>query len=102
MGEWKRICQRLQFSPREADIVDGLLARMDVPDIAAVLKIAVGSVRARLQDVYRKLGVHSRDQLVVHVLEAHLERCSASDGTPNVAAHVKPRKSGRASTTAPE
>ena len=76
--EWERISQRLRFSPREAEVVECLLLRMDDPEIAARFDLAVRTVRFHLERIYSKTEVHSRDQVLARVVEAHCERCCVS------------------------
>lgn len=53
-----------QLSSRERQIVELLLASRRVPGIAATLGISPHTVRNHLKAVFRKLGVHSQEELL--------------------------------------
>jgi len=57
-----------ELSPRERQIVDALMAGQDVSHVAQTFHISEHTVRNHVKSIYRKLGVHSRSELVRRVL----------------------------------
>lgn len=57
-----------ELSPRERQIVDTLMAGQDVGHVAQTFRISEHTVRNHIKSIYRKLGVHSRAELVRRVL----------------------------------
>ena len=55
------------LTARESEIVDLLAAGKTNAEIAELLWIAPGTVRKHLENVYEKLGVHSRTAAVAMV-----------------------------------
>jgi DNA-binding CsgD family transcriptional regulator/PAS domain-containing protein len=51
---------RVALSPRELDVMRCVAAGKSNPEIARILWVAPGTVRKHLDNVYEKLGVHSR------------------------------------------
>ena len=74
--EWHAIVRTLGLSPREADVVDGILHDRDSQEIAARLGLSPRTVRFHLEHVYQKLGVTRRHQIVLRVFAGHLGRCT--------------------------
>lgn len=58
-GPWER------FSPREQDIIEGLLQAQSVKDIAAELHLTVNTVKDYVKTIYQKAGVHSSRALLL-------------------------------------
>lgn len=58
-GPWER------FSPREQDIIEGLLQAQSVKDIAAQLHLTVNTVKDYVKTIYQKAGVHSSRALLL-------------------------------------
>ncbi|MDR1184884.1 MAG: LuxR C-terminal-related transcriptional regulator, partial [Coriobacteriales bacterium] len=56
-----------QLTPRESDVAYLLVAGYTVGAIAQRLGISAGTVRKHMANIYGKLGVHSRTQLVLHM-----------------------------------
>ena len=56
-----------RLTNRESEIVDLLAAGKTNAEIAELLWIAPGTVRKHLENVYEKLGVHSRTAAVARV-----------------------------------
>ena len=52
------------FTPRQRQLVDGLLRGDRVPQIARELEISQSTARNHLSPVYRKLGVRSQQELI--------------------------------------
>lgn len=57
-----------ELSPRERQIVDTLMAGQDVGDVAHAFHISEHTVRNHIKSIYRKLGVHSRAELIRRIL----------------------------------
>ncbi len=53
-----------RLSPREAEVLDQLLAGHRVTSIATELEVSEHTVRNHLKSMFRKLGVHSQAELV--------------------------------------
>lgn len=58
-GPWER------FSPRERDIIEGLLQAQSVKDIATQLHLTVNTVKDYVKTIYQKAGVHSSSALLL-------------------------------------
>lgn len=54
-----------QFSPRERDVIVGLMARKRAKEIAAELGIAECTVRNHLRRIYCTVDVHSAGALIL-------------------------------------
>ncbi len=53
------------FSSREKEIFDMLLSNLSVKEIAYTLKLSYSGVNFHVKNIYRKLGVHNRAELLV-------------------------------------
>jgi DNA-binding CsgD family transcriptional regulator len=60
------------LSPRELEVLAQLAAGRSNKEIATVLFVAPGTVKAHLNHIFRKLGAGSRLQAVAHAREAGL------------------------------
>lgn len=58
----------LGLTPRETEILDLVAEGKTNPEIAKILGIAPTTVRRHLENVYAKLGVHTRTAAVTHCL----------------------------------
>lgn len=57
------LAKQHDLSSREKEVL-GMLAKGDMPrSIGAALHIAPGTVKAHVQHIYKKIGIHSRDEL---------------------------------------
>lgn len=54
-----------QFSPREQDIISGLLRAQSVKDIALELRLTVNTVKDYIKTIYQKAQVHSARALLI-------------------------------------
>ena len=70
--EWEMIVRALAMSARESEIVHLILQGMDESDIALSLGIATRTVHAHLERAYRRVGVHSRCELVVRLFREYV------------------------------
>jgi len=62
------------FTERENQVLRGVFEGLSNKEIGAQLHISESSVKAALQQLFRKTGVRTRSQLVRAVLEEHLGR----------------------------
>jgi DNA-binding CsgD family transcriptional regulator len=60
----ERARPKLPLRPRERQIADLMLDHFRVPAIAAHLGISDHTVRNHLKNMYRRLGVHSQQELL--------------------------------------
>ena len=65
----ERARPKLPLRPRERQIADLMLDHFRVPAIAAHLGISDHTVRNHLKNMYRRLGVHSQQELLVLLKE---------------------------------
>ncbi|RMG49200.1 MAG: LuxR family transcriptional regulator [Acidobacteria bacterium] len=65
--EWRMIAERLQLSPRELQVVQSVFD--DKKEYAAALDLGISehTFHTYLERLYRKLGVHSRCELIVRI-----------------------------------
>jgi len=61
--------EALGLTEREAQVVDLLITGASNNDIGGRLHISAGTVRKHTDNVYRKLGVHSRSALAAFVFD---------------------------------
>ncbi len=70
---WKAACSKLAqqagLSAREAQILELLSKNMSAEQIASTLFISTNTVRTHTHNIYAKLDVHSRQELVARVRE---------------------------------
>ncbi len=57
------------LTQREAEVLELIISGMSNREIAAQLYVSLGTVKTHINNVYRKLGVHSRRQVVARVRE---------------------------------
>jgi DNA-binding NarL/FixJ family response regulator len=60
------------LTEREAEIIALLRGRSGIEQIADQLHVTVNTVRTHLENIYRKLGVHSRTDLLLKVFRERL------------------------------
>jgi DNA-binding CsgD family transcriptional regulator len=66
-GEWRSLASCLGLSPRECGIVRLVFDGNSEKDAAARLGLSPHTVHTYLWRIYRKLGVQSREELLVRV-----------------------------------
>ena len=66
-GEWRSLATCLGLSPRECGIVRAVFDGDSEKDAAERLGLSPHTVHTYLWRIYRKLGVQSREQLLVRV-----------------------------------
>lgn len=78
-SEWAAVRIALALSPRESDIVLGLLGGEVESHIAERLAISVHTVHCHVGRLYRKLGVQSRSDLLISIFRTYLEMSRGVD-----------------------
>lgn len=58
------IAKTKRFTPREADVLPYLARGMSVPFISTKLVVSRNTVDTHVRNIYRKLDIHSRDELI--------------------------------------
>lgn len=66
----KRIAEECGLSERETEILCVLVRGHNLPTVAKELNLAKSTVATHTQNIYRKTGVHSRQELLMFVEEA--------------------------------
>ena len=69
--------ERFSLSPREADVLRLLVAGESTAQIQDTLCIAPGTFNYHMRNIYTKLGVHSRQELLVFIYNSR-----NNSGTP--------------------
>jgi DNA-binding NarL/FixJ family response regulator len=67
-----------RLTPREQQVLRGVLEGMSNKEIAAKIGVSLSSVKATLQHLFEKAGVRTRGQLVRIALERSLETPKAN------------------------
>jgi DNA-binding NarL/FixJ family response regulator len=63
------LLERLNLSPRETEVLGGLLQGKDNKSIAKAMDVGTSTVRKHLENIYRKLNVQSRAEAVAIALD---------------------------------
>lgn len=69
---WPSICGSLRLSPRELEITKLIFDNQSKESMALQLNISPHTVQSYTTRLYRKLGVNSQVELVIHVLGEYL------------------------------
>jgi len=69
---WRAIAERLGLSPRERDVVKGVIDDRTELGIGQALAISPHTVHTYLERIYHKVGVNSRTELVSRVWRCYL------------------------------
>ncbi|QDU58838.1 helix-turn-helix transcriptional regulator [Aeoliella mucimassa] len=77
--EWKHLGKRLSLSKRELEIVQLVFTSKSEAEISKDLAISPHTVHTHLGRLYHKLGVNSRVELVVKIMERYHEFCREHD-----------------------
>ena len=64
--------QRVQFTPRERDVLQLLVLGSPDRDIAGALGLSVRTVQGMVRGLLKRVGVSNRVALTVYVMEKHL------------------------------
>ena len=70
---WESICQTTGFSTREGEIFRRVFRQMKIRTIARELGIKASTVREHVKRVYRRLGIHRREEMVILLLDIHFD-----------------------------
>ena len=73
---WAAVSRHLRLSPRESQIAQLVFVDRKEAAIALALQMSPHTVRSHMERLYRKLGVASRVQLVVHIVRTFLSLTS--------------------------
>ena len=65
----QRIAQAHRLTPREVDVAALVLQGYSLKMVAQILYIAEGTVQTHMKNLYRKLGLHSKQELIALVNE---------------------------------
>ena len=79
---WAGIRETLDFSKRDAEILQCLILGDDERNAAIFLRLSHCTVHTHLKRIHEKLGVHSRTELVVQIFYAHNAWLRASTPPP--------------------
>lgn len=81
-AEWQIIVDRLNFSPREMQIVRHVMEDLKEQTIARRLGISPHTVHTHLKRLYGKLGVSSRVELILRIFREYAAsmRCRNETG----------------------
>jgi DNA-binding CsgD family transcriptional regulator len=71
--EWRELAESLELSDRELQIAKGVVADLKEATIASRLGISRHTVHTHLERLYRKLGVSSRNALLVRLFSTYIE-----------------------------
>ncbi|MEZ6104187.1 MAG: helix-turn-helix transcriptional regulator [Pirellulaceae bacterium] len=66
-AEWKALCRALELTPRQAEVINGILRCDSDKEIAAEMGVSTPTLRTHLQRLYRRFGVNDRTSLLVIV-----------------------------------
>lgn len=72
-AQWRRLAAHFRLSPREAEVVRGIMEGECEPSTARRLGISPHTVHTHVMRAYRKLLVHSRSELVLRIASAAAE-----------------------------
>lgn len=67
---WAGIAEQLGLSPRQVQILQGMLADESEDEIARALDLSKDTIHTHMGRLHEKLGAHSRIQLAVQVFRA--------------------------------
>ncbi|MGB5162942.1 MAG: LuxR C-terminal-related transcriptional regulator [Thermoanaerobaculia bacterium] len=81
-GVWSLLSQRLKLSPREEEIVRGLLNKRTEKGIAREIGISRHTVHSHIKRLYRKLNVTSRSAAISRVFEEYLRLEQSQEREP--------------------
>ena len=73
-SEWARLQRKLRLTDREVEVLQGLFDEQTDQAIASTLGITSRTVRAHLDNVYRKCDCRTRTGAVISVFKT-LRRC---------------------------
>jgi DNA-binding CsgD family transcriptional regulator len=81
--EWAELKEELSLSPRQAEVMERILAGHSDKQIACELQISVPTVRTYLTRLFSRFHVDDRYGLVAHIFACFRGKCQAC-GCPRV------------------
>ena len=69
--DWLALSQRLDISPQERKVVQGILSGQKLTVLADEMNVGLGTVKTYCQRVYHKLRISTHCELALAVLAAH-------------------------------
>lgn len=64
------LAKQYNLSARESEILEHLAQEETIPQIAEALFVAPGTVRAHIQHIYKKMGIHNRSEIIAGIESA--------------------------------
>ena len=71
--QWQALAVALSMSKRESEVARFLLEGLGEDDIALRLGIARRTVHAHIERLYRRLGIHSRTDLILRIFREYIQ-----------------------------
>ena len=97
---WGRIAGELRLNPRELHIARGLLEGMGEAEIGQSSGISGHTVHSYLIRLFRKIGVHSRANLLLRIFSIYIKGIDGdADAESAPALHIAGRPSERQTST---
>ena len=97
---WRYIAGELRLSPRELQIARGLLGGMGEAEIGESRGISEHTVHSHLLRLFRKIGVHSRADLLLRIFSTHIRGLNVvADAGSQPSLHIGGRPSERQTST---
>lgn len=59
----RQLSEQAGLTNRECEVLAMLLAGNSVKEMADLSSVSINTIRSQVQSIYRKLGVHNRDEL---------------------------------------
>lgn len=81
-NEWASLVEDLSLSPRQMEVIRGLLLGQSDKQIARALQISVATVRSHLCRLFARFGAMDRVEVIVYVF-TYLRRKCRSSGCPH-------------------
>ncbi len=72
-AEWRRVCDRLRLTPKQAEVVALVLRGAADKKMAYELGVELCTVRTHLRRLYRKMGVQDRTDFIVRLINVGRE-----------------------------
>jgi len=66
--EWGKIRKIFKFSNREEDVLRMVFQGYNNEQVARGLNISYNTVKAHLANIYRRMGVGSKSEAIIHIL----------------------------------
>lgn len=76
---WERLAEKLKLSPREIQIVQGVLEDRKEGEIARRLRMSPHTVHTHMERLHGKLSVRTRAEMILKILTAFLLMTAEAD-----------------------